>query len=125
VEHAALRLYVAILLAALLALAAVLLGLWWAPFPVGVIAAAVIGRTRIAMPAGAGIGLVAWLLPLAVAHERYGLGLTATSLAAMMGFDHLPEVPIALTLVVGALLGLTGAWLGAAARGLFPTSART
>ena len=113
------RLYITLLLAALAALAAVLLGVWWAPFAVGVITGAVVGRARIAIPAGAAVGLLSWLVPLAVAHGRYGLGPTASALAAIMGFDHQQVVPIVLTLAVGTLLGLTGAWLGSAARGIF------
>ena len=112
------RLYITLLLAALAALAAVLLGLWWAPFAIGVIAGAVVARARIAIPAGAAVGLLSWLVPLAVAHGRYGLGPTASALAAIMGFDHQPLVPIVLTFAVGTLLGVTGAWLGSAARDL-------
>ncbi len=110
------RLYVAGLLALLLALAGVLFGLWWAPFPVGVVIGALDRRARITIPAGAGAGLVAWAIPLAVAHGRYGLGPTAQSIAAIMGFDHQAAIPVALTVVVGTLLGAAGAWLGSAAR---------
>jgi len=118
------RLYVGLLLAALVALGGVLLGLWWAPFVVGLAVGAVTQRARIAVPAGAAIGLVGWLVPLAAAHERYGLGPTANSLAAIMNLDHQAAFPVALTLLVGTLLGLTGAWLASAGRGL-ATSART
>ena len=110
------RLYIAILLGGLLALAGVLLGLWWAPFPVGLALGALNLRARIAVPAGAGIGLLAWAIPLIVAHGRYGLGPTAQALAAIMGFGHQAVVPVALTLVLGALLGVAGAWLGGAGR---------
>lgn len=113
------RLYVTLLIAALVSLACVLLGLWWAPFALGVITGAVVGRARVAIPAGAVVGLLSWLVPLTAAHGRYGLGPTASALAAIMGFDHQQVVPVVLTLAVGTLLGLTGAWLGSAARGLF------
>ena len=113
------RLYVTLLLAALLALAGAMLGLWWAPFVVGLALGAITQRARIAVPAGAAIGLFAWFTPLAVAQERYGLGATAQSLAAIMSFAHLAAVPVILTLVVGTLLGLTGAWLASATRSLF------
>jgi hypothetical protein len=109
------RLYGAILLAALVALTGVLFGAWWAPFAVTLPLGAVTGRARFAVPAGAGIGLLSWLVPLAGAHARYGLGPTAGSLAAVMGFGHAGAVPVILTLLVGTLLGLTGAWLGHAA----------
>lgn len=112
------RLYGTLLFAALVALAGVLLGFWWTPFVVGLAIGAVVPRARVALAGGAAIGLLAWLVPLAVAHERYGLGPTATSLAAIMGFDHQAVVPVVLTLLVGTLLGLTGAWLASAIRSL-------
>lgn len=68
------------------------------------------------MPFGALIGLVSWLIPLMSSDSRYGLGPTAESLAAIMGFGHQGPIPVVLTLVVGLLLGLTGAWLGSAGR---------
>jgi hypothetical protein len=118
------RLYVVVLLAALVALAGVLLGAWWAPFPVGIALGALDPRARVAIPAGAACGLLAWLVPLAVAHGRYDLGPTAQSLAAIMGFGHQGAVPVVLTVLVGTLLGLTGAWLGSAGRGVVARSAR-
>lgn len=114
------RLYTTILIAALASLALVLLGYWWAPFAIGVLTGVVIGRVGVAAATGAGIGLASWLIPLAVAHSRYGLGPTAGALAAIMGFSGKAAVPVVLTLVVATLLGLTGAWLGSAARGLTP-----
>jgi hypothetical protein len=118
------RLYVSILLAALAALAGVLLGFWWAPFAAGLALGAVDPRARLTVPVGAGIGLLAWAIPLAVAHGRYGLGPAARSLAAIMGFDHQAAVPVVLTLVVGTLLGVTGAWLASAARAVVARGAR-
>ena len=47
---------------------------------------------------------------------RYGLGATAVSLAEVMGFGRQGSVPVILTLLVGTLLGLTGAWLACAVR---------
>ena len=92
-------------------LVAVVFGLWWAPFPVCAALGAFAPRARIAIPAGAAIGLVAWLGPLAAVNIRFGAGPTATSLAAIMGFGHEAVIPVVLTLLVGTLLGLTGAWL--------------
>jgi hypothetical protein len=114
VEHVALRLYIKVFAASLAALLGVIWGGWWAPFVVGLAFGAEERRARNAVPAGAGIGLISWLVPLAVGHFRYGLGPTAESLAAIMGFGHASAAPIVLTLVVGSLLGLTGAWLGGA-----------
>lgn len=119
------RLYIAMLLAGLLALAGVVLGLWWAPFPVALaLSAALSMRSRMAVPTGAAIGFLAWAIPLLAANGRYGLGPTAQALAAIMGFGHTGAVPVALSLIVGALLGLTGAWLGSAARQVVASNAR-
>jgi hypothetical protein len=119
------RLYIAILLAGLLALAGVLLGLWWAPFPAALaLTAALNMRSRTAVPTGAAIGLLAWAIPLLAANARYGLGQTAQALAAIMGFGHTAGVPVALSLIVATLLGLTGAWLGSAARQVVASNLR-
>jgi hypothetical protein len=100
----------------ILATVGVILGAWWAPFVFGFAFGVIESRARFAIPVGALIGLVGWLIPLVSAESRYGLGPTAASLAAIMGFGHQGAIPIALTLVVGLLLGLTGAWLGSAVR---------
>lgn len=108
----------------LAALAGVLLGLWWAPFVAGAFIGLVTTRGRVAVPAGALMGAVAWLLPLAAIQVRYGIGPTASSLAALMGFGHQGALPVVLSLLVGALLGLTGAWLASAARHLLRPAPR-
>ncbi len=108
------KLFGKVVIAFVAALLGVIWGGWWIPFVVGVAFGTEERRARVAVPAGALIGFFAWLVPLAVAHARYGVGPTADSLAAIMGFGHASAVPIVLTLLVGALLGLTGAWLGCA-----------
>lgn len=97
---------------------------WWAPFVAGLAIGALAGRPRVTIPAGAAVGLLAWGGPLVYDQARYGLGPAASSLAAIMGFDHQGVIPVVLTLVVGALLGLTGAWLGAVARSRLPVLQR-
>jgi hypothetical protein len=99
-------------------------GVWWAPFVAGVVIGITDPRARIALPTGAGIGFLMWGYPLAAAQIRVGLGPTAQSLAAIMGFAHQQAIPVVLTLVVGLLLGLTGAWLGSAGRTLLPSPLR-
>ena len=118
------RRYVAVLLGGLLALAGVLLGFWWAPFLVCLVLGGLDTRARISIPIGASVGLLAWAIPLLVAHGRYGLGPTAQALAAIMGFGHRGVVPVALTLVVGTLLGLTGGWLGSSIRRVVASNGR-
>jgi hypothetical protein len=110
------RVAAAFVLGSAISLGGVLLGAWWAPFTVGVIIGFLLPRARVSIAAGALAGLLAWSLPLAAGQLRYGLGPATQSLAAIMGFTHLPAIPVVLTCVVGLLLGLTGAWLGSAAR---------
>jgi hypothetical protein len=115
----------AIVVLAILATVGVMLGAWWAPFALGLAFGIIEPHARIAVPGGALIGLVGWSIPLATLESRYGLGPAASSLAAIMGFGHQGAIPIILTLVVGLLLGLTGAWLGSAARSLaYPAISR-
>ena len=112
------RTVAALILGVLISVGCVLLEAWWAPFLVGVLFGAVEPRARFAIPGGALIGLAGWGIPLAVVQVRFGLGPTAGSLATIMGFGHQSAIPLGLTLVVGFLLGLTGAWLGSAGRSL-------
>jgi len=107
-----------------ISLASVLVGAWWAPFTVGLAMGIAEPQPRRAAPLGAVMGLLAWSLPLASAHLRYGLGPSAESLAAIMGFGRQGAIPLVLTMVVGLLLGLTGAWLGSAARRVASPAAR-
>lgn len=115
------RVAAAFVVGSAISLGGVLLGAWWAPFTVGLVIGFVLPRARLAIAAGALAGLLAWSLPLAAGQLRYGLGPATQSLAAIMGFTHLPAIPVVLTCVVGLLLGLTGAWLGSAARSVMGT----
>jgi hypothetical protein len=101
-----------------ISLAGLLIGAWWLTFVAGLVIGALIGRGRVAIPAGALAGVVAWGFGLAVLQVYYGLGPSARSLAAIMGFTGQPAIPLILTCLVGLLLGLTGAWLASAVRGL-------
>ncbi|MGH7761773.1 MAG: hypothetical protein ACREOY_10235 [Candidatus Dormibacteraceae bacterium] len=105
-----------VILAAVVSIAGVLAGAWWAPFTVGLAIGFVQPRARFAVAAGAIVGLLAWALPLAAVQIQYGAGPAAASLAAIMGFGHQGAIPIILTCAVGLLLGLTGAWLGSGLR---------
>jgi hypothetical protein len=95
-----------------------LLGLWWVTFVAAVAVGLALPRARWALVAGAAAGLVAWSEPLLAAQAQYGLGPASLTLAAILGVNGAALVPMALTVVMGLLLGLTGAWLGSAARGL-------
>ena len=116
------RLSFAIILVAVLALGAVsfLYGGWWWPFIAGLAIGALTGRARVTIPVGAAVGLLAWGAPLA--YDQVPVRPRPRRLQP--GGDHglrppgrHPRGPDPL---VGTLLGLTGAWLGSAARGWMP-----
>ena len=100
------------------ALVAVMLGVWWAPFVVGIAIGIAFPRARIAIPVGAAAGFLAWGLLLVADQILYGLGPAAQGLGAIMGFGRQAAIPVILTCIVGLLLGLSGAWLGCAGRSL-------
>jgi hypothetical protein len=108
----------------ILAIAGVMLGVWWTPFAFGFAFGVIQPRARIAVPVGATIGLVGWLFPLAGMGARSDVGPAAESLAAILGFGHQAAIPVILTLFVGTLLGLTGAWLGSAGGSALSPSGR-
>jgi hypothetical protein len=114
------RITAVLLTGIIIALVGVLLGAWWTPFVVGLALGLVVRRPIVAIPLGAVSGFFSWMLPLAGQEVRYGLGPTSLSLAEIMGFGHAGSLPVILTLAVGTLLGLTGAWLACAARMLVP-----
>ena len=119
------RSLVALVGGAAVSVVAVMLGIWWAPFVVGISIGIADRRARIAVAIGAAAGLLGWALPLAADQLLYGLGSTASSLAAIMGFGHQSAIPVALTCLVGLVLGLSGAWLGSAGRSLVRLRARS
>ena len=102
----------------MLSLAGMFLGWWWVTFATGIAIGLALPRTWTALVAGAISGLVAWSEPLIESNAQYGLGPTSLSIAAIMGANGAALIPIALTVIVGVLLGLTGSWLGAAIRGV-------
>ncbi|HEX3507198.1 MAG TPA: hypothetical protein VHW94_02300 [Candidatus Dormibacteraeota bacterium] len=112
------------LVGAAISLAGLLIGAWWLTFVAGLVIGAIIGQARVAVPAGALAGLAAWGLGLAVLQVDYGLGPSARSLAAIMGFTGQAAVPLILTCLVGLLLDLTGAWLASALRGFLVPATR-
>jgi hypothetical protein len=107
-----------------IALGGVLVGAWWLAFPAGMLVGITVPQARLGVPAGALAGLLGWSVPLLVIQVRNGLGSSASSLAAIMGFTGQPAIPLILTCVVGLLLGLTGAWLASALRGLLVPATR-
>jgi hypothetical protein len=107
-----------------ISLAGLEFGAWWLTFGAGIVIGVFIGQGRVAVPAGALAGLVSWGFGLAILQLYFGLGPAARSLAAIMGFTGQPAIPLILTSLVGLLLGLTGAWLASALRGLLVPATR-
>jgi hypothetical protein len=94
-------------------------GLWFVPFIIGVLAgfAMFLGRwrLRVTLPAAAAMAVAGWGVPLGLA-ARSGRpeGATARVAAALLGLPPHAAAGIALTLLVGAVQALVGAWLGIA-----------
>ena len=115
----------AVIVGAVLSVVGVMVGVWWAPFVVGIGIGIAYPRARVALPIGAFTGFLAGGLLLGADHILYGLGSTASSLASILGFSHQSAIPVILACLVGSLLGLTGAWLGSAGRSLVAHRARS
>ena len=109
-----------ILVGTAISVAALYLGAWWVPFPVGLLLGLLVPRARFSIPAGAAVGFVAWTVPLVGEQVQYGLRPAASSIAAIMGLTGAADLPVALTILVGTLLGASGGWLGSAARTVVP-----
>ena len=114
------RLYIKVLAACLFALLGVLWGAWWAPFFVGAAFGLIIKcriKNRLSgaiqVTAGATHGLHAAVRALLDPGDE--LLLCAPYWPLIRGIaTNAGAVPVVLTILVGALLGLTGAWLGSA-----------
>jgi hypothetical protein len=112
------RFLIALVACTAMNVAGVVFGFWWLPFATAVVVALVVGRKRLALPIGGLAGLLGWGLVLTWDAVRYGIGAASASLGAIMGFGRSGLIPLTLTCLVGLLLGLVGAWLGTAIRGL-------
>lgn len=112
------RVWAALIVGTAVAAVAVMVGIWWATFVVGIGIGIAIPRARTAVPVGAAAGFMAWGLLLVADQLLYGLRPAAEGLGAIMGFGRQAAIPVILTCMVGLLLGLTGAWLGSAIRSL-------
>jgi hypothetical protein len=96
-----------------------LAGLWWVTVLAGLGLGLAAGRARVGVGAGLAAGLLGWGLPLAWLATRVPLRPTGEAVAGILGFPGAGGLAAyALTLLVGALLGGAGGWLGAAASGV-------
>jgi hypothetical protein len=95
-------------------------GLWWAALPLGAALGLWLGRWWL-LPLAAASGLVGWGAPLLVLALSAPVGGAAAVVGAVLGAPPAASgaVALILTLLIGMLLALVGAWLGVAARRLF------
>lgn len=105
------------LLGGLVAAVAVALGAWWLTFVLGVAIGIMVTGRAAALGAGALLGLVGWAAPLlALALAGDPVERAAVVLSSILGAAAGGVPALALTVVTGVLLALSGAWLGSAAR---------
>jgi hypothetical protein len=96
------------------------LGLWWAALPLCALLGLWLGRWWL-LPLAALAGLIGWGAPLVILAFGAPVGRTAAVVGAVLGAPSAigGGVAIVLTLLIGVLLALVGAWAGVAARRLF------
>jgi hypothetical protein len=100
------------------------LGVWWTALAYGLVIGVLLGRAPRALPAGTVAGILGWGLPLLWLARTAPVGAMAGVLSRVLGLGAAGgAASIALTLAVGGLLGLSGAWLGSALRRLTGPSA--
>ncbi len=98
-----------------------LLGLWWMVVLVGVLAGLLAPGARTALVVGGLAALLGWGLPLAWQAVVMGQPVSdqASVVGAILGLGANQGVlVIALTLLIAVVLGVAGAWVGAALRPL-------
>jgi hypothetical protein len=93
------------------------IGLWFVPFIVGALAgfAMNVGRwpVRVTLLGAAAMAVAGWGAPLGLAASRgEPEGATARVVAALLGLPPHAVVGVAVTLLIGVIQALAGAWLG-------------
>lgn len=109
--------------AVLVVSAANLLGYWWVSLLLGLAYGLLFPYMR-AILLAALIGALSWAVPIALMALHAPVWRTAEVLATMAGFGRSGAIVIlSLTVALGSLLGVSGAWLGLALRNVlgFPT----
>ena len=97
--------------------AANVFGFWWVAFAAGIAIGFTLARHPRALLVGALAGALGWGLPLLWLATSQPVGKTAEVISGVLGTSRLGGFPaIAVTVLVGLLLGVTGSWLGAALR---------
>ncbi len=94
-------------------------GLWWAPLLAGFVIGVILWGGRAIVPTAGLVAVLGWALPLAWQALHSPIGKVATVVAGILGLGTTRgPVVIVVTLVLALLLGLAGAWAGAALRRL-------
>ncbi len=103
-----------------------LAGLWWVTSLAGLAIGLVVQRGRVAFGLAALAGLLGWAAPLAIASVGLPIGQAASVVAGIMGFGTANGyLVVAVTVLLGLLLCLSGAWVGVALRRLLPSPRAT
>jgi len=94
-------------------------GLWWAPLLTGFVIGVILRGGRAIVAAAGLVAVLGWALPLAWQALHSPIGKVAAVVAGILGLSTTSgPVVIVVTLVLALLLGLAGAWVGAALRRL-------
>lgn len=94
-------------------------GLWWAPLLAGFVIGVILRGARAIVTTAGLVAVLGWALPLAWQALHSPIGKVATVVAGILGLGTTRgPVVIVVTLAMALLLGLAGAWVGAALRRL-------
>jgi hypothetical protein len=109
----------ALLVTAAATIAALALGAWWLTPLSGAVFGLLLGRWRKAAPVAALAAAVAWLAPLLLLAPAAFVERAASVLAGILGVGALGAPgALVLTALVGAILSVSGTWVGVALRSL-------
>jgi hypothetical protein len=94
-------------------------GLWWVPLLVGFVIGIILRGGRVIVAAAGLAAILGWALPLAWQALYSPVGTVATVVAGILGLGTANgSIVIVVTFALALLLGLAGAWVGAALRRL-------
>lgn len=92
-------------------------GLWWLAVPTGFLLAFLLRGRRSLLAAGLA-GALGWVLALLLLAAAGNVGRASAVLSGILGVAGFPLFAALLTVLFGALLGLSGGWLGGSLRRL-------
>ncbi len=97
-------------------------GWWWLTPIAGLLIGLLLRPARLAILIARVVGAVGWGLPLAILAFSSPLGQIAAAVESVIGLTSSGgAVIIVLTVVLGGVLSVVGAWVGIAGRGLAAT----